>query len=463
MAKLLDSVKELGGKIAGEEIEGNTLIEAVRDAGQKMTGKEIKGKELNDVIKETADNYHGGGGGGLSPVDELPETGDVKSLYKLPDGSIWSWYSATKEETIEEHVELGKQYHFKFSDIDKTKIKDFLEAVKAKVTELYNQGPLPEYMSENFGFWALLVEDGFEPDIYEFPVAVSLTFGDGGEPVDATIVLGYCVEDKQLTDATGVSPDMNADVSIWGDEAVPFYDFQNPLNEEDYNAEIEQKWYVWDDQEDAPVILTEEQMDSVAVEINPEWLEYMRTTYNFDIDLTMLDFLFKLRNETIIVKDEGYRRLDDPQIKAVKGGGNTYDADEGLIFDGEGVEFDDTTNGIVINDENSYIDSEGIHLISGAGGGAGEDEWVTPNVTYVKTPTKKKDTGKILRFNGKDVVASNALPYLTEEPTGDNADGLILVVIDHEPSVKYDGYLYIITESNSSEEEDGPIVEEPME
>lgn len=61
MAKLLDSVKELGGKIAGEEIEGDTLIEAVRDAGQKMTGKEIKGKGLNDVIKETADNYHGGG------------------------------------------------------------------------------------------------------------------------------------------------------------------------------------------------------------------------------------------------------------------------------------------------------------------------------------------------------------------------------------------------------------------
>ena len=462
MAKLLDSVKELGGKIAGEEIEGDTLIEAVRDAGQKMTGKEIKGKELNDVIKETADNYHGGGGGGLDPVDELPETGDVKSLYKLPDGSIWSWYSTMKEETIEEHVELGKQYQFKFSDIDKTKIKDFLEVVKAKVTELYNQGTLPESMDRDFNNYELFVEDGLHPDIYEFPVPVGLTFEDGensNEPILATIYLCHNVENKVLMDNTSGHNWANADIRAEGfDGAWPEYDFQNPLDEESYDAEIEQKWFAWDDQEDAPVILTEEQVDNVKVEINPKWLEYMKTKYNFDIDLTMLDFLFKLRSETIITKDEGYRRLDDPQIKAVKGGGNTYDSDDGLIFDGNGVEFDDATNGIVINDENSYIDSDGIHLVSGAGGGASEDEWVTPNVTYVQTPTKKKDTGKILRFNGKDVVASNALPYLTEEPTDDNADGLILVVIDHEPTVKYDGYLYIITESDSSEEEEGPII-----
>lgn len=462
MAKLLDSVKELGGKIAGEEIEGDTLIEAVRDAGQKMTGKEIKGKELNDVIKETADNYHGGGGGGLNPVNELPETGDVKSLYKLPDGSVWSWYSKTKEETIEEHVELGKQYQFKFSDIDKTKLKDFLEVVKVKVTELYGKETLPESMDRDFNNYELFVKDGLHPDVYGFPVAVSLIYGEEEKLENVTVLLRYCVEDKQLTDATGGSPDINAEIAVFGAGDLIFYRFQNPLNEKTYKAEIEQKWFIWDEEEEAPVILAEEQVDDVKVEINPKWLEYMKTTYNFDIDLTMLDFLFKLRNETIITKDEGYRRLDDPQIKAVKGGGNTYDSDDGLIFDGDGVEFDDATNGIVINDENSYIDSEGIHLVSGAGGGAGEDEWVTPNVTYVQTPTKKRDTGKLMKFNGKEVVASNALPYITEEPSDDNADGLILVVIDHEPTVKYDGYLYIITEADSSEEEEGPIEVGPI-
>ena len=465
MAKLLDSVKELGGKIAGEEIEGDTLIEAVRDAGQKMTGKEIKGKELNDVIKETADNYHGGGGGGgLDPVDELPETGDVKSLYKLPDGSIWSWYSKIKEETIEEHVELGKQYQFKFSGIDKTKIKDFLEVVKSKVVELYNQGSLPETMNDDFGPYNFLVEDNLAPGIYVFPVPVSITFDgveNSNEPILAAIGLLHNVENKMLIDSTSDRVMINADiyVEIYVDDGNSLeleYTFQNPLNKESYNVEIEQKWYGWNDQEGTPIICTEEQIDSLKVEINSEWLEHMKTTYNFDIDLTMLDFLFKLRSETVVIKDEGYRRLDDPQIKAVKGGGNIYGADDGLIFDGEGVEFDGATNRIVINDENSYIDLEGVHLISGSG--AGEGEWVAPNITYVQTPTKKRDTGKILRFNGKDVVASNALPYLTEEPTGDNADGLILVVIDHEPAVKYDGYLYIITES-----EEGPLIpEEPL-
>lgn len=207
MAKLLDSVKELGGKIAGEEIEGNTLIEAVRDAGQKMTGKEIKGKGLNDVIKETADNYHGGGGsrGGLDPVDELPEIGDVKSLYKLPDGSIWSWYSTMKEETIEEHVELGKQYQFKFNGIDKTKLKDFLEVVKAKVVELYNQGSLPETMVGDFGTYDFLVEDNLDPTMYEFPIPVSITFDgveNSNELILATICLCHNVENKMLIDST---------------------------------------------------------------------------------------------------------------------------------------------------------------------------------------------------------------------------------------------------------------------
>jgi hypothetical protein len=320
-------------------------------------------------------------------------------------------------------------------------------------------------MNDDFGWYDLLVEDGFDPDLYEFPVPVDLTFENGensNEHILATIQLCHNVENKMLIDNTSDWNWQNADIYVAPDGesegGLPEYAFQNPLNEETYHAEMEQKWYIWNNQEDAPIILTEEQMNSLKVEINPRWLEYMKITYNFDIDLTMLDFLFKLRNETIIVKDEGYNRLDDQQIKAVKGGGNTYDVDSCLEFNGSTVEFDDTTGGIVITDNASYIDAEGIHLISG--GGAIKDEWVTPDITYVKTPTKKKDAGKILRFNGKDVVASNALPYLTEEPVSDNTDGLILVTLDHEPSMKYNGYLYIITEPESSEEE---IVEEPME
>lgn len=323
-------------------------------------------------------------------------------------------------------------------------------------------------MREAFGAWNVFTEDGLDPEVYEFPVFVSLTFEDSessNEPIFATIRITHNVENKVLADNTSDWNWQNAEIFMLpnkGKEILPNYAFQNSLNE-GYDAETEQKWTVWNNEQDKYIPTSEEQMDVIKVEFVSEWLEYMKTTFNFDIDLTMLDFLFKLKNETVVVKDEGYRRLDDPQAKAVKStGGNTYDIDDGLVFDGNTVEFDDTSNGIVITDGVSYIDAEGIHLISG-GGGTGEEEWVAPEVTYVQTPTKKRDTGKILRFDGKNVIPSNALPYLTEEPSSDNADGLILVVIDHEPSVKYDGYLYIITEADSSEEEEDPIEEEPME
>lgn len=424
-------------------------------------------KLIERTLKDFSQGIMSGGtGGGLTPTEKLPDTGDVKALYKLPDGSIWSWYSTTKEETIEEHVELGEKYQFKFSDINKTKLEDFLNVVRDKIIELANQGADPHLMDHYFGMWRVFTEDSSDPAVYDFPVGVNLTFEDNessNEPILAGILLSHNVENKVLIDNTSDWNRMNADVYIMpneGDEELPGYSFQNPLAKE-YDEELEQKWTIWNDEQEKVVLVPEEQMDVIKVEINPEWLAYMKTTFNFDIDLTMLDFLFKLKNETVVVKDEGYRRLDDPQVKTVKStGGNTYDTDDGFVFNGNTVEFDDTSNGIVITDGVSYIDAEGIHLISG-GGGTGEEEWVAPNVTYVQTPTKKKDTGKILRFDGKNVIPSNALPYLTEEPSSDNADGLILVVIDHEPTVKYDGYLYIITEANSSEEE--VPIEEPME
>ncbi len=425
-------------------------------------------KKIERTLKDFSLGAMSGGAGGLTPIEKLPDTGDVKALYKLPDGSIWSWYSTIKEETIEEHVELGKKYQFLFSDINKTKLEDFLNVVRDKIIELANQDVDPHLMDQYFGMWRVFTEDSSDPARYEFPVGVNLTFEDNessNESILFAILLGHNVENKVLIDNTSDGTRLNAGIRVAsneGDENLPEYPFQNHLNEE-YDEEIEQKWVTWNDEQGKVVIVSEEQMNVIKVEINPEWLAYMKTTFNFDIDLTMLDFLFKLKNETVVVKDEGYRRLDDPQVKTVKStGGNTYDVDDGLVFDGNTVEFDNTTNGIVITDGTSYIDAEGIHLISG-GGGTGEEEWVAPNVTYVQTPTKKKDTGKILRFDGKNVIPSNALPYLTEEPSSDNADGLILVVLDHEPSIKYDGYLYIITEADSSEEEGPFIPVEPLE
>lgn len=224
-----------------------SLLSTLKKFGRALNGVEPAGNSLIEIADSVANDCQGGSGRGLAPVNELPKIGDVKSLYKLPDGSIWSWHSTTKKETIEEHVELGKQYQFKFSDIDKTKIKDFLEVVKAKVVELYNQGPLPENMNGDFGWYQLLVEDGFDPDLYDFPVPVGLTFEDGensNEPILAKIQLCHNVENKVLMDNTSDRNTLNADIYIEpliGEGNSPEYSFQNPLNEKRYDAEIEQK------------------------------------------------------------------------------------------------------------------------------------------------------------------------------------------------------------------------------
>lgn len=226
-----------------------SLLSTLKKFGRALNGVEPAGNSLIEIADSIATDCQGGSGRGLDPVNELPKTGDVNSLYKLPDGSIWSWHSTMKEETIEEHVELGKQYQFKFSNIDKNKLKGFLEVVKAKVTELYNQGPLPETMEDDFDWYNLLVEDGFDPDIYEFPVPVGLTFEDGensNEPILATIRLCHNVENKVLMDNTGGHNWANADIYVRPNEDegnLPEYTFQNPLNEDAYRAEIEQKWY----------------------------------------------------------------------------------------------------------------------------------------------------------------------------------------------------------------------------
>lgn len=104
MAKLIDSVKALGEKITGEKINGDTLFDAVKDAGEKMTGKEIEGKELNDVIAETAKEYQGGGGAVV--VDELPETGEVNTIYELHEQvePAYNWVAEITQEMIDNNV-----------------------------------------------------------------------------------------------------------------------------------------------------------------------------------------------------------------------------------------------------------------------------------------------------------------------------------------------------------------------
>lgn len=59
------------------------FIDSVKALGEKMTGKEIEGTKLIDVIDETAENYQGGTGSGSEIVDALPAQGKEGNTYLL--------------------------------------------------------------------------------------------------------------------------------------------------------------------------------------------------------------------------------------------------------------------------------------------------------------------------------------------------------------------------------------------
>ena len=68
----------------------------------------------------------------------------------------------------------------------------------------------------------------------------------------------------------------------------------------------------------------------------------------------------------------------------------------------------------------------------------------------VQTVNGKQDA--LTAENGIDITSNIisllGLPYITTEPTADNTNGyLILVILSSEPATRYDGYVYIITES----------------
>ena len=65
------------------------------------------------------------------------------------------------------------------------------------------------------------------------------------------------------------------------------------------------------------------------------------------------------------------------------------------------------------------------------------------------TPTRlaKGSNGTLLGVNGSGNLAyTNSLPIITTAPSSANSNGLIIVVLSSEPSTKYSGYLYIITQ-----------------
>lgn len=70
------------------------------------------------------------------------------------------------------------------------------------------------------------------------------------------------------------------------------------------------------------------------------------------------------------------------------------------------------------------------------------------DITTTSIPTGGS-AGNLLRKTSSEDYAmdwGNSLPILTSAPSGDNANGVILVYLESEPETKYSGYIYLIKE-----------------
>lgn len=101
----------------------------------------------------------------------------------------------------------------------------------------------------------------------------------------------------------------------------------------------------------------------------------------------------------------------------------------------------------------SGTDPDGTEYVYGPDGGTNtwiplgpeNPESTTNKVTEITDQSTNTEYPSAAAVNS---FVAEGLPYLTTAPTEDNTSGkLKVVVLDSEPATKYDGYLYMITET----------------
>lgn len=268
-------------------------------------------------IKPRLDESAEGGGSTPSPVfikvegklylvRELPEIGEVANLYKLLDGTFWSWYH--NETKVIDPVELSKGYDLIYSNISKDNLKEFLESVRQEILHLHSEGiPMD---AKDFGNYELFTEH--QTGTYRFAIPVSVFIEDKLYTLNATCYLRHYVVDGELADCPDETSKNNASINIkiedFEDADILFdfyYNFMNPLSPEYVDVE-DQKWLLVDND---TVIVSEEQLDILEFTLSSEWVNNIKETYNYDVDYPSLNFM--LDGGYHIVVDEGYTQLGE--------------------------------------------------------------------------------------------------------------------------------------------------------
>lgn len=242
-------------------------------------------------------------------VSELPENGDLYTLYKLLDGTLWSWYY--NKTTSKNEVKLNKYYNLEFKDISKESLLEFLESVREEILLLYNKGITPS--EEYFGNYQCFINS--ETTMYSLPIPLDVYIEDSIYSLKAKCYLEYNVEDGKFKDSTNPDCLYTAKIRIEildledGDVLFEFhYYFMNPLAKQ-YSKELDQVWLAVDEN---IVIVLEEQLDISHFRINNLWYNSLKDSYNYEVDLLKLNFLF-VTGETTIV-DKGYVKFSPDSV-----------------------------------------------------------------------------------------------------------------------------------------------------
>lgn len=151
-------------------------------------------KTLNNWLDEFVNNgadpknvtdWPNNGGGGLTPVDKLPEKGNVNSLYKLSNGEIYSWLhkETQKEVVVYEEMEVGKSYKFKDEVLLSDAAKFFEKMSHGEYKILVRES---ERIEENIWFHIIWYPQNRTPEVSvvcglldaEDPATIDYNFGE---------------------------------------------------------------------------------------------------------------------------------------------------------------------------------------------------------------------------------------------------------------------------------------------
>ena len=123
--------------------------------------------KIERTIKDFSQNI-GGSGSGMKTVKSLPKKGDLGTLYKMPNGDIYSWFHAEETEavTVYDNLEVGKTYYYN-DTIEKSL---FLEKMGTEPEDFFYVNIPDEELSEmdiqSVNYW--LAEDGVILEFYYY-------------------------------------------------------------------------------------------------------------------------------------------------------------------------------------------------------------------------------------------------------------------------------------------------------